>query len=222
MFIGHYAVGFAAKKFAPRASLGALLAAPLLLDFLWPVFLLLGWERVRIAPGNTVFTPLDFVSYPYSHSLLTTIGWATLFGLIYQLTAHYWPGTLMIWLGVVSHWLMDAVVHRPDLPLYPGGSTLVGLGLWNSPAATIAIETALYLVGLWLYVRTTQPVDGIGKYGFWLFVALIFLIYAADAASPPPDVSEKTLALITLVFWLVVPLAWWLDRHRKVRAEGRA
>lgn len=92
MFLGHFAVGFAAKKFAPRSSEAVLLAAPLAADILWPFFLLLGWEQVRIDPGNTRFTPFDFVSYPWSHSLLTLCVWATAFGGIYYMITRYGAG----------------------------------------------------------------------------------------------------------------------------------
>lgn len=139
MFIGHYAVGFASKRFAPRTSLGTLIAAALFLDLLWPNFVLMGWEQVRIEPGNTAFTPLNFVSYPISHSLLAAVGWATLFALLYLLATRYRRGAVVIWFGVVSHWVLDFVTHRPDLPLYPGGP-LLGLSLWNSPVATVSAE----------------------------------------------------------------------------------
>jgi hypothetical protein len=216
MFIGHYAVGFAAKKFAPQTSLGALMAAPLLLDMLWPVFLLLGWEQVRIDPGNTAFTPLDFVSYPYSHSLVATLGWATLFALLYYLVARYHAGAIAIWIGVVSHWVLDAIVHRPDLPLYPGGQTRVGLSLWDSIPATVIVESVLFIIGVWLYARATRPLDGIGKYGFWSFVGLLVLLYVGNLFSPPPG-STTALAVVALAFWVVIPLAWWFDRHRKAQ-----
>lgn len=134
MFIGHFAVGFAAKRFAPRASLAVLLAAPLLPDLLWPPLLLLGWERVRIDPGNTKFTPLDLAYYPWSHSLLLCLVFATGFALLYDRITHYRRGTLAIWIGVVSHWILDWITHRPDMPPYPGGPRL-GLGLGTpSPA----------------------------------------------------------------------------------------
>jgi membrane-bound metal-dependent hydrolase YbcI (DUF457 family) len=128
MFIGHFAVGFAAKKFAPRTSMAFLLAAPLFLDMLWPIFVLAGWEQVRIDPGNTRYTPLDFVHSPWSHSLLMSIVWATLFALLYHRIAADRTGTIAIWIGVVSHWVLDWITHRPDMPLYPGGRRL-GLGL---------------------------------------------------------------------------------------------
>jgi membrane-bound metal-dependent hydrolase YbcI (DUF457 family) len=131
MFIGHFAVGFASKKFAPRASMAVLLAAPLLSDLLWPIFLLLGWEHVRIDPGNTRFTPLDLYDFPWSHSLVTNTVWAIAFALIYWLWKHDTTGALVVWIGVLSHWLLDWITHRPDMPLYPGGHQRYGLSLWN-------------------------------------------------------------------------------------------
>ena len=215
MFIGHFAVGFAAKKAAPRASLAVLMAAPIFLDLLWPVFLILGLEQVRIDPGNTAFTPLDFVRYPISHSLLTALGWATGFAVLYHAMARYWPGTLCIWFGVVSHWVLAAIVHRPDLPLYPGGETRIGLGLWNSIPATIFVEGTLFIIGVWLYAKQTRPIDKAGIYGFWSFVALLVLLYIGNLLGPaPPD--EKVLAFTALIIWLVIPWVGWFDRHRRI------
>ena len=152
MFIGHYAVGFAAKRFAPRTSLALLMAATTLLDLLWPIFILTGLEEVRIEPGHTRFTPLDFVSYPISHGLVAAVAWATLFAVFYQIFARYSRGAVAIWIGVISHWFLDVATHRPDLPLYAGGPRF-GLGLWNHPRATIIVEGSMYVVGVWLYLR---------------------------------------------------------------------
>src|SRR5438105_5223591 len=113
MFIGHFAVGFAAKKYAQRTPLVLLLAAPLFADLLWPIFLLVGWEHVRIDPGNTKFTPLDLYDYPWSHSLLMDCVWATAFALIYYAIARYWPGAVAIWIGVISHWILDWLTIGP-------------------------------------------------------------------------------------------------------------
>jgi LexA-binding, inner membrane-associated putative hydrolase len=195
-------------------SLGVLIAAPNLLDLLWPIFLLLGWERVAIVPGKTAFTPLDFISYPITHSLLGALGWATLFAVLYYSVAKYKRGAIVIWIGVVSHWFLDLIVHRPDLPIYPGGPRL-GLGLWNSPVATVVIEDAMYLAGMWIYLRATRAKDGIGRYGFLSFAAVILLVYIAIIAGPPPS-DVKTLAIATLFSWLFVIWAWWFDRHREV------
>ena len=216
MFLGHYAVGLAAKRVAPRASLGALIAAPILLDLLWPILLLLGQEHVSIEPNSNPFLRLIFDSYPVSHGLVAVVGWATLFASLYFGFTRYALGAIVIWLGVISHWLMDFIVHRPDLPLY-SGSRLVGLGLWNYRGVTIAIELGLFAVGIWIYWRQTSAKDWIGTYVFWAFVVFLLAAYGVATFGPAPR-SVKMLAISTLFTWLLVPWAWWFDRHR----EGRA
>ena len=139
MFIGHYAVGLASKKFAPQASLGALMAAPILLDLIWPIFVLLGWEHVSIEPNANPFLRLAFDAYPISHGLVAVVGWATLFAALYFGIARYATGAIVIWIGVVSHWLLDYVVHRPDLPLY-AGSRQFGLSLLSHVGRDISIR----------------------------------------------------------------------------------
>ena len=217
MFIGHFAVGLASKRIAPRASLGVLMAAPNLLDLLWPIFLLLGWEQVRIDPGNTAFTPLDFVSYPVSHSLLAACAWGVLFTLAYWMVTRYVRGAVVIGVSVVSHWLLDFVTHRPDMPLYPGGPRL-GLGLWNSVPATIAIEGAMYVAGVWLYLSATRAKDRVGSYALWAFLAFSVAVYSASIAGPPPP-GTRAIACVTLTLWLVPLWAWWIDCHREVKAS---
>lgn len=219
MFIGHYAVGLASKKFAPRASMGALIAAPILLDLLWPIFLLLGWEHVSIVPNNNPFLRLQFDSYPISHGLVAVIGWATLFASIYFGFTRYVPGTIVIWIGVLSHWLLDFVVHVPDLPLN-AHSRLWGLGLWNHRWLTITIELTLFVIAIWTYQKETRAKDKIGLYAFLAFVLVLLLAYAGASFGPPPP-SVKKLAIFALVTWLAIPWAWWFDAHREVkRAAG--
>ena len=214
MFIGHFAVGLASKRVAPHASLGVLMAAPNLLDLLWPIFLLLGWEQVRIDPGNTAFTPLDFVSYPISHSLLTACVWGVLFALVYWTLTRYLRGAVVIACSVASHWVLDFVTHRPDLPLYPGGPR-VGLGLWNSVPATIAIEAAMYVAGAWLYLSMTRARDRVGSYALLAFLTFGLLTYVANILGPPPP-NAHAIAVVTLALWLVPFWAWWFDCHREV------
>ena len=218
MFIGHFAVGFAAKKFAPRASLAPLLAAPLFLDILWPIFILLGWEHVRIDPGNTRYTPLDLYDYPWSHSLLFSIFWATVFALIYHRITHYRAGTIAIWIGVVSHWILDWITHRPDIPLYPGGGPRLGLGLWNSIPGTMIVELTMFATGIALYLQTTRPRDRIGRYAFAAYIVLLLALYIGDRFSPPPPSVAAIAWPGVFASLLLLPWALWFDRHRTLRA----
>jgi hypothetical protein len=183
---------------------------------LWPVFLLLGWERARIDPDNTRFTPLDLTYYPWSHSLLMCIVWATAFALIYYWITRYPPGSAAVWIGVVSHWILDWVTHRPDMPLYPGGPRF-GLGLWNSIAGTLVAEILMFATGVWLYVRSTRARDRIGHYGFVVYVGLLLVAYIGDRLSgPPSDVADIAwTGIIAMV--ILIPWAWWFDRHRVLR-----
>ena len=216
MFIGHFGVALAAKKIAPRTSLGTLVMAAQFPDLLWPLFLLLGIERVVVAPGNTAVTPLDFVSYPLSHSLLADVGWACLFAGIYKIVKRDSRGAVCLWFVLISHWLLDALSHRPDLPLYPGSSTYVGLGIWNSRVGTILIESAIFGLGAMLYAKATRPRDRIGSYAFRSFIAVLILFYLIDLFGPPPP-SEEAVAIGSLGVWLFVAWAYWMDRHRQVR-----
>src|SRR5262249_55653355 len=214
MFIGHFAVGFAAKKFAPRTSMALLLSAPLFLDMLWPTFVLAGWEQVRVDPGNTRYTPLDFVHYPWSPSVLMSLVWATAFAGLYYSVTREQAGTIAIWIGVVSHWVLDWITHRPDMPLYPGGGPSLGLGLWDSIAGTMGVEITIFAVGGWLYLRTTRAQDRIGKYALSAYVGLLLLLYISDRFSGPPP-SVAAVAWVGIAASAVfVPWAWWFDSHR--------
>jgi membrane-bound metal-dependent hydrolase YbcI (DUF457 family) len=214
MLIGHFAVGFAAKKLAPQASLGTIFLAAQLIDVICPVLMLAGVERVEIAPGDTAVTPLAFVHFPYSHSLVMTLVWAVLFGGVYWCVR----GTLAAaaWLGiaVASHWVLDAIAHRPDLPLYPGDSPLIGFGLWNSVTGTVLVEGAMFVAGLMLYLKCTRARNRIGSYALWALAAVLALFYAAAIFGPPPP-SPQAVA-ITGVLGIGLSIAWgcWIERHR--------
>ncbi|HVD91963.1 MAG TPA: hypothetical protein VNC21_06765 [Vicinamibacterales bacterium] len=215
MFIGHFALGLAAKRATPRVSLAVLFAAAQLADLLWPVFVAIGLEQVRIDPGNTAFTPLDFVSYPYSHSLLMLVVWGVLLAFVCRPFARGRRAFVIITALVVSHWLLDFVTHRPDMPLYPGGGK-VGLGLWNSIPATIAVEVPMFMAGIWMYTRVTHPRDAVGRWAFGALVVTLLLIYVANIFSPPPP-SVKALWIVALSGGLAF-LLWsrWADAHRDV------
>jgi hypothetical protein len=212
MFLGHYAVALAAKRASPGLSLGVLFLAAQLADILWPFLLASGLEHVRIDPGNTRFTPLDFVSYPYSHSLLLLPIWGLAAGWLFARGDR--RGIAVVTALAASHWVLDAITHRPDMPLFPGGPK-VGLGLWNSVGATVTIELAIFAVGVGVYLRATRPRDGAGRWGFLLLTATLLAIYVGDALSPatPPSVGALT-AVVALGGVLFTAWSWWVDRHR--------
>jgi hypothetical protein len=228
MFIGHFALGYAAKRWAPRLSLALLFAAALFADLLWPVLVALGIEQVRIVPGITAFTPLEFLSYPYSHSLLTLTLMGALFAWLavrvgaltapiapIAPTASIAPGIVVLLL-VMSHWVLDVVTHIHDMPLYPDGPKF-GLGLWNSVPGTLVTETVLFAIGVWIYARATKARDATGTWAFVGVTAFLFVGFVVNAnAAPPPSVTAlwmMALGLGALTLWL----AWFADRHRTSR-----
>jgi len=220
MFIGHYALGLAAKRLAPRTSLGTLFVAPTLADLLWPIFLLLGWEHAHVVPGPNPFLTLWLDDYPISHSLLTLIVWGALFGFLYYRRRGDRRAALVIGLLVVSHWVLDFITHRPDEPLYPGGPE-VGLGLWNYPVATVIVESTMLLAGIVLYLRNTRPRDAIGRWGFWGLIVVLAGSYYSTLFTPTPT-DMRALAIFGIIFaWVFVLFAWWVDRHHDAVTSGR-
>ena len=217
MFIGHFAVGLAAKRAAPQTSLGLLITAPVLADLLWPAFLLLGWEHVGINPDGPPFLRFDFLDYPYSHSLLMDCVWAALFAGGYYAVTRYGPGALMIAIGVVSHWVLDVLTHVPDVPLTPAATSLkVGLGLWHSVPGTLAVEIAMFAIGSAVYLRATRGRDAVGRYAVGAMIVVLFLLYILSVSAPPPP-NVRALGIGGLVFGALFPVwAWWGDRHREV------
>jgi membrane-bound metal-dependent hydrolase YbcI (DUF457 family) len=214
MFIGHYALGLAAKRAAPRTSLGTLFVAAQLADMLWPIFLLVGWEHVHAVPSTNPFLVGWFDDYPYSHSLFMLLVWGALFGYLYRARTGNKRAALVVAILVVSHWVLDVITHRPDMPIYPGGAQ-VGLGLWNSVTATIVVEAMMLIVGVALYAGTTRARDGIGRWGFWSLVALLVISYIGSIKAPAPT-SVSALAIGAIIFgWVFVLFGWWVDRHRE-------
>lgn len=217
MFIGHHAAAMAGKRFAPQVSLGTLFFAATFLDLLWPILLLLNLEHVRIDPGNTAFTPLDFVHYPISHSLLTVIGWSIAVGVIYRVVRKNTNGAILVGAAVLSHWVLDFVTHRPDLPLWPGGPK-VGLGLWNSVPATIAVEAVLFIATVAMYLRATTARDRTGRIALWSLIVFVVVIYIVNVTSPPPP-NPTAIAWGAMAAWLFIPWGAWIDRHRQPRTS---
>ena len=213
MFVGHLGLAFAAKRLSPRTGLGALGAASQWVDLLWPVLLLLGVERVRIAPGITAWTPLDFVHYPWTHSLLLSVAWGGALGLAWLAATRDGRGALVVGALVASHWLLDFLTHRPDLPLSPWGEAKVGLGLWNHPVATAVVEGAIFAGGVFLYATGTRPTRRSGSIGLWALVAFLVAMAGANQLSVPP--GETAVAWGTLAMWLLVAWMAWVDRRRQ-------
>ena len=221
MFLGHFGVALGAKTQQPRVSLGTLFLAAQLADLVWLTLLLLGVERVNIVTHATAANALDFVHYPFTHSLLGEVVGGILLGLIYWLVRRNAKGALLVGLLVPSHWLLDLVVHQPDLPLFPGASPLLGWGLWNHLAITQVVEFALLGAGLWLYVWRTRARNGVGRYGLLELVAFLVLSHLASIFSPPPA-SVALIGWGGQLLWLPVLLAYWVDRNREAAAGAPA
>lgn len=215
MFIGHFALAFASKKVEPGVSLATSFLAAQLADSLWPVLILTGAERVTIAPGDTVVTPLRFDSYPYSHSLLFLVVWGALFAGIHFAARRRRRAALVLGALVVSHWILDFVSHRPDMPLAPGLPEKVGLGLWSSLPATLVVEGLLFAAGVRLALGATRARDGIGRWGLFGFIAFLVVAYVAALAGPPPP-TVAALGWTSLAIPVVLlPFIAWVDRHRE-------
>jgi hypothetical protein len=219
MFIGHFALAFAARRAEKGASLGTYMAAAQCPDLIWPYLLLAGVEQVSIVPGDTAFTPLRFDSYPISHSLVTVTAWGVLFGAVHWWRSRRARAAVFVGLLVLSHWILDFVTHRPDLPIVPGLPLKLGLGLWNSVGGTLVLETILFATAVWLYVRHTQPRDRVGRYGLGALIGVLAVIYVAAAFGPPPP-SAHAVALSTTPGILFALWGSWVDRHRTARRQS--
>lgn len=214
MFLGHYALGLAAKKIDNRPSLGTMLMAAQFIDLLWPIFLILGIEKVEIEPGNTEFTPLNFMYYPWSHSLAATFCWAVLFGGIYFIITKNKKGSFLLGLLVISHWLLDYFTHRPDLPLAFSEEQKVGLGMWNNKMLTLITESVMFVIGVIVYLRSTQAINTKGKILFWSFIILISSIHIMSVFGPAPT-SVAAIKYSAMGQWLFIAWAFWIDKNRK-------
>ena len=219
MFLGHFGVALAAKKAAPKASLGTLVFAAQFADLLWPLLLLAGVEQVRIVPRLLAASPFDFTSYPISHSLVAQLGWGAILGIVYFIAKRDGKSALLVGGLVPTHWVLDFIAHRPDMPIYPGGAKY-GLGMWNSLALTMLVEYLAFAAGTAVYLSVTRAKDRTGNVALWSLLGLLAALYAAsEFGSPPPSV--KVLAVSALAIWLTVPWAAWADRHREFRAQER-
>ena len=195
--------------------MGTIFLASQFIDLLWPLFLLLGIEQVKIDPGNTVVTPLNFIYYPFSHSLIGVLFWALLFAGVYYLLKK--DLKVAIWLGilVMSHWILDLITHRPDLPLLFNNETMVGFGLWNSLIGTVLIEGFIFMAGIYLYMKVTSSKNRTGTIALWSLIVFLVIIYISNLFGPPPP-SEEPIGVIGLSQWILIAWAYWIDKNREV------
>lgn len=219
MFVGHLAVAFAAKRWEPNVNLGWLVAGVTALDLVWPIFVITGLEHATVSPGATAFTPIVFDSYPWSHSLVMTFVWGLLLvaiARVAKVTPKAW--TLLAAL-VMSHWVLDVITHAPDMPIWPGEGPKVGLALWNSIPATLAIEGALWVIGIGAYMQALSRKGQRPGWLFWAFVIVSTVMWASGPwMAPPPD--TRSLGWFALIGWIVIPWAALADRFRRQRSTA--
>jgi len=219
MFIGHFALAFGAKQFAPKVSLGILFLACQLADIIWPNLVLLGIEALAVEPGITVMTPLNFLHYPYSHSLVALLFWSAIFAVAYALLRR--SGTkaaIVIAVLVLSHWVLDVLTHRPDMPITLSDASPIGLGLWNFPVVAVPLELGLFGAGIWMYIRHTKPINRQGNFGFWALIVFLLVVYAANFLGPPPP-SPTAVAWSVQAMWLLIAWGFWVDHNRVRRSD---
>lgn len=213
MFLGHFGAGLAGKAIDQKPSLGTLFFAAQFIDLLWPIFLILGIEKVSINPQSTVVTPLDFIYYPFTHSLIGVLFWALLFGGTYYLIKRNFKTSLIMGALVLSHWFLDLLVHKPDLPLTTNNDYLVGFGIWNSLVLTLIVEFLIFVTGAYLYLRYTTQKNKKGIFLIWSLLIFLIIIYLFNVFGPPPPETES-IGYVGLAQWLIVGWGYWIDKNR--------
>jgi hypothetical protein len=210
MFIGHYGVSFAAKRFTPRTSLGTLFLAVQLLDVLFATFVLAGVEKLRIVPGFTQYNAYDLYYMPYSHSLVGALGWSIVAGLL-ALALGGQRAALWIVAAVFSHFMLDVPMHTPDMPIFGDNSPKIGLGLWQHRDIALAVELVTLGIGLWIWRQapTLKPWAG-GR--TIAFVGLLFVLAVATPFLPPPRDGTQFAWQALSGYFALAALAGWLDR----------
>jgi hypothetical protein len=222
LFVGHYGVSFACKGVERQLPLWLLFLAVQFVDILWSILILLGIEKVRIVPGITATNPFDLYYMPYTHSLVAAIMWSALVYGGYRMLASS-PSArpdrpaLLLALAVFSHWILDLLVHRPDLPLYDNAHK-VGLGLWNYPMPTFALEAAILFGGMLIYMRSTKSESLIGKYGMPVFGIVLLVVHWILFFGAPAGSPNATAVLLLVLYLGFAAVAAWLERKRQVRA----
>jgi len=218
MIIGHYAVAFAASKSTRELPLWHAMIAVVWLDILHSSMVILGVERAIIVPGITAVVPIDLAYYPFSHSLVASLAWSLAALLLYGLLLRRgWAAAGWAAVCVFSHFVLDLVAHRPDLPLFlDGGPPKFGLGMWHSMVLTFTVENLILYASLWLYLRDAQrtPAERRGLPIVCVVGSLLF--FSFPIASFPDDI-RYTEAVAVLVYALVPALAFVFARRTSPR-----
>jgi hypothetical protein len=219
MLAGHYGVGFALKRFDRMLSLGILFLAVQFSDILWTIFVLLGVEKVQVVSGITKANSLNFIYYPFSHSLVATLIWSALVFVLFTFLPPKYRGKKLIGgivagLAVFSHFVLDLIVHIPDLPLAGNSSLKIGLGLWNIPWLSWIAEWIILFGGLLMYLRATKGRSFWGKYGPWVISIILAILQVVGSLNPPPS-NPRIPALIGLIMYLLTAYAGFtIDKNR--------
>jgi len=220
MFIGHYGVSYAIKSRDKSIPLWVLFMAVQFLDVFWAIFVPLGIEKVRIVPGFTATNPLDLYYMPYTHSLLGAILWSVLgFGLYrFVVSVRGADGAktmaaVLVGLAVFSHWILDLIVHRPDLSLYDD-TYKMGLGLWDYPVIAFALEIVILFGGMFLYMRSTTASNAIGKFGMPVLGLVLIAVQSMVFFGAPPSSASSAAVTALGAYVLFAAAAFWLERQR--------
>jgi len=214
MFVGHYGPGFLAKRADQSVPLWVLFLAVQLMDVFWSLFVLVGIEHVRIVPGFTKTNPLDLYDMPWTHSLPGSLGWSALAAVVYWLATRNRRGSLLVGAAVFSHWILDLVVHKPDLALWDN-TAKVGFGLWDYPVLTLIVEGLLVFGGLAAYLAVTRTRPGSHAWSVPVLVVVVFALQVGMLVGPPPP-SDKAMAVTALVSYFVIAgVVAWLERGRE-------
>jgi len=216
MFVGHYAASLALKRFEKRVSLGVLFLAVQFVDIVFFPLVLLGIERLNIVENFTQSTHFELEYMPFTHSLVAFLIWASLaYAFFRWVIVKSNSVAIVVALAVMSHWLLDIVVHTPDMPVWSDASLKLGLGLWNNAVATYLLEAALLVAGLWLYLRSTSATSKTGKYGMGVFVVALLLVNIVNIFGPLQGDSKVVLAVTAVAAYLLfAAVAFWLDPKR--------
>jgi hypothetical protein len=204
----------AAKRIEPLVSVGTLVLASMMADLLWCIFMFAGIEHVQFRPGMGAANYFAATDIVMSHSLLMDAIWAALLAAAYFLKRRSPRGAWVIFGVVVSHWLLDWISHRPDMPLSPRVRRYFGLGLWGSVPAAVLVEGGFWLLAVIVYSRATRAKNRTGFYAYWSVVAVLTLVWYNNLSGPPPPDPHTAPITSFLFFSLVVAWAYWMNRVR--------